>query len=95
MADQSSECKGFKGKQAETESLLGTFWKVLGIESVAFCGSSNSLRRTMLKEIGTSPHFSHKEQHVKTEKKETYSYILREFPTAWYRNCSVNIKQIH
>lgn len=36
----------------------------------------------MLKEIGTSPHFSHKGQHVKTEKKETYSYILREFPTA-------------
>lgn len=47
----------------------------------------------MLKEIGTSPHFSHKGQHVKTEKKETYSYILREFPTAWNRNCSVNMKQ--
>ena len=82
VADQSSECKDFKGIQAETESLLGTFWKVLGIESVASCGSSNSLRRTMSKETGTSTLSSHEGQHVKTEKKETYSYILREFPTA-------------
>lgn len=82
MADQSSERKGFKGIQAETESLLGTFWKVLGIKSVASCGSGNSLRRTMLKETGTRTLSSHEGQHVKTEKKETYSYILREFPTA-------------
>lgn len=84
VADQSSECKGFKGIQAETESLLGTFWKVLGIKSVAGCGSSNSLRRTMLKETGTSTLSSHEGQHEKTEKKETYSCILKEFPTAWY-----------